>query len=191
MAGVQIGTRLPVGASTLVLAAHYYDLSAAQGRSPFFNNNANGNSTIGTTTPVLAYDYQVVNLTAEFNAMLGTLPLLVWADVAQNQDAADLDTAWGAGVLVGKASNARTWEFGTTYHVVEKDAVFAQLIDSDFGGGTSDSEGWMLRVGYAPVRNWTLNGTYFLNQRNIDVANASGATDVDYDRLQVDFNVKF
>jgi hypothetical protein len=30
-----------------------------------------------------------------------------------------------------------------------------------------------------------------LNKRNVDVANSAGQTDVDYDRLQVDFNVKF
>jgi hypothetical protein len=140
---------------------------------------------------VLVYDYEVINLTAEFNATLGALPLMVWADVAQNQDPEDLDTAWGAGVLLGKASNARTWEVGATYHVIEKDALFAQLIDSDFGGGGTDSEGLTLRVGYAPVRNWTLNGTYFMTKRNVDVANSAGDTGVDYDRLQLDFNTKF
>jgi hypothetical protein len=36
-----------------------------------------------------------------------------------------------------------------------------------------------------------LNATYFLNKRNVDRANGFGQTDVDYDRLQLDFNVKF
>ena len=49
----------------------------------------------------------------------------------------------------------------------------------------------MVRAGYAPVRNWTLNATYFLNKLNRDVPNSVGQTDVDYDRLQLDFNVKF
>lgn len=196
MHGLQIGTRLPIGANTLMLAAHYYDLSAAQGRAPFYNGNANGNSTdtvvSGTTsTSVLRYDFQVINLSAEFNAMLGELPLQLWADVAQNQDPGDLDTAWSAGVLFGKASSYRTWEFGAAYQVIEKDALFGQLIDSDFGSGVTDTSGWVLRAGYAPVRNWTINTTYFLNKRNVDVPNSAGQTDVDYDRLQVDFNVKF
>jgi hypothetical protein len=194
MAGVQIGARLPIGASTLTLAAHYYDLSAAKGRSPFFNANSNGNTTINVGTPavaVLANDFEVINLTAEFNTMIGAWPLLVWADASQNQDPSDLNDAWGAGVLLGKASNSKTWEFGASYATIEKDAVFAQLIDSDFGGGTSDAKGWALRAGYAPVKNWTLNATYFLNERNVDVANAAGDTETDYDRLQVDFNVKF
>jgi hypothetical protein len=200
--GVQVGARLPVGAGNLMLAAHYYDLSAGQGRSPFFNggsnaNNANGNTVIDldpsptVTNAVLVYDYQVINLSAEFNTMLGQLPLQIWADAAQNRDPSDLDTAWSAGVLFGKASNYRTWELGAGYYVIEKDALFAQLIDSDFGGGVSDTEGWVLRAGYTPVRNWTLNATYFLNQRNVDVPTGSGQADIDYQRLQVDFNVKF
>lgn len=194
--GGQIGTRLPLGESSLTLAAHYYDLSAGQGRAPFYANNPNGNTTVdvasgSSTVAVLANDYQVVNLSAEFNATLGAWPLQLWADVAQNQDADDFDTAWAAGVLFGKAGNYRTWDFGAAYQVVEKDALFAQLIDSDFAGGNSDSEGIVLRAGYAPVRNWLLNATYFINQRNVDVGNSVGQTQVDYDRLQLDFNVKF
>jgi cell division protein FtsB len=201
MHGLQIGARLPIGSATLMLAAHYYDLSAAQGRAPFFAANANGNTTINVGTPptaVLLNDYEVINLSAEFNTMIGALPLQIWADAAQNQDPDDLETAWTAGVLFGKAGNYRTWEFGAAYEVLEKDAVFAQLIDSDFGAGVSDVEGWILRAGYAPVRNWTLNATYFLNnKRNRDVPTSASATtlggqsDIDYDRLQVDFNVKF
>jgi hypothetical protein len=78
------------------------------------------------------------------------------------------------------------------YQVIEKDALFAQLIDSDFAGGVSDVEGWTLRAGYAPVKNWAINATYFFdNKLNRDKANSVGQTDVDYNRLQVDFNVKF
>lgn len=192
--GLQIGARLPVGANNLTLAAHYYDLSAGQGRAPFYNNSANNNTTVNVGTPataVLAFDYEVIDLSAEFNMMFGQTPFQVWADVAQNQDPSDLDTAWAAGVLFGKASNYRTWEVGAAYQVVEKDALFGQLIDSDFAGGNTDNEGWVLRGAYAPVRNWTINATYFLNKRNADRANSVGQSEVDYDRLQVDFNVKF
>jgi hypothetical protein len=192
--GVQFGTRLPIGANTLMLAAHYYDLSAGQGRAPFYNNSSNGNTTINVGTPaaaVLLNDYEVINLSAEFTAMLGQLPMTFWADAAQNRDPDDLDTAWSAGVMFGKAGNYRTWELGAMYQVIEKDALFAQLIDSDFAGGVSDSEGWVVRGAYAPMRNWVLNATYFLNKRNRDVATSSGQSEIDYDRLQLDFNVKF
>jgi hypothetical protein len=194
LAGVQLGARLPAGSGELVLAAHYYDLSAGQGRSPFYNGSSNGNSTVNVGSPpvaILVNDYEVANLTAEYNMTLAGQRLQLWTDLAQNQAVDDLDTAWAAGVLFGKASEPRTWELSADYRTIEKDALFAQLIDSDFAGGFSDVQGWVFRAVYAPLKNWTLIATYFLNQRNMDVANSAGQTDVDYDRLQVDFNVKF
>ncbi len=122
---------------------------------------------------------------AEYNTRIGELPVQVWADVARNLDA-DYDTAYTMGTLIGKASNPGTWETGLAYQLIEKDALFAQHIDSDFGGGLSDSGGWVLRTGYAPARNWVLNATYFKNVNNKDVG-----TQYDFDRLMLDFNTKF
>jgi hypothetical protein len=93
--------------------------------------------------------------------------------------------------VFGKASSYRTWEFGASYQVIEKDALFAQLIDSDFAAGNTDGEGLVMRAAYAPVRNWVLNATYFMTERNMDRANPSGQRGVDHDRLQLDFNVQF
>ena len=196
MHGAQIGARVPIGGSTLTLAAHYYDLSSSQGRlvpaAPIFAGNANGNTTIGTAPNIgLAFDYEVANVLVQLDTTLGSMPLQLWAEAAQNQDPDENETAVTGGVMFGRASNARTFEAGVMYQTLEKDALFAQLIDSDFAGGFSDNEGFVIRVGYAPVRNWVLNGTYFLNKRNVDVANALGQTEVDYDRLQLDFNVRF
>jgi hypothetical protein len=202
--GAQLGVKLPLGSSSLTLAAHYYDLGSGQYRSPFYvapgatlgTGNANGNTTCtvdlcGAAAPTLAFDYNVANVSAQFDTMLGALPFQAWADYAQNTDPDDLDTAWAAGILLGKASNRRTWEVGAFYQALEKDALFGQFVDSDFAGGVTDAEGWVVKAGYVPVKNWTLNATYLLNKRNMDVPNSVGAVDVDYDRLQVDFNVKF
>jgi len=200
LAGAQIGVKLPIGAaSNLTLAAHYYDLSAGEGRRNIFyncsatsNGCANGNTVIGPGgSGVLAHDFNVGELAFEFNTNFGSLPFTLWGQYAQNQDPDDLNTAWFAGVRLGTAANYRTWELQAAYGIIEKDALFAQLIDSDFAGGVSDSEGWVFRAGYAPVKNWSLNLTYFLNKLNRDVPNSVGQTDVNYDRLQADFNVKF
>jgi cell division protein FtsB len=199
MHGAQIGARLPFGSSTLTLAAHYYELSSSQGRltpaAPIFGGAANGNSTItvGTNT-ALEFNYEVIDALIQFDTTLGGRPFQVWGEAAQNQEdvRANLDTAWSAGLVYGRASNPGTWELGAMYQVMEKDAVYAQLIDSDFAAGLSDNEGFAFRFGYAPVRNWALNATYFLNKRNVDVAqNAFSGLEVDYDRLQLDFNVRF
>lgn len=192
--GGQVGTRIPIGKSTLTLAAMYYDLAAGDRRTPapFFNANSNGNTTIGTgATLALANDFRVVSVGGDFSYTMFGQPMSVWFDLAQNQDPDDLDEAFSAGVTLGKASNPRSWELGFGFYSVEKDAVFGQLFDSDFGGGVTDTEGMAIRAAFAPVRNWTLNLTYFMNDRNVDVANAAGKKDVDYDRLQVDMNLKF
>lgn len=183
MYGAQLGNRFDLGGNGLVVAASYYDLAAAEGRRPFYNGSSNGNSL--TPTGGLAYDFQVVSLMAEYNTKIGELPLQVWADVARNLDA-EYDTAYTMGTLVGKASNPGTWDLGLAYQLIEKDALFAQHIDSDFAGGLSDTGGWVLRTGYAPAKNWVLNATYFKNANNKDVG-----TEYDFDRLMLDFNTKF
>jgi hypothetical protein len=50
----------------------------------------------------------------------------------------------------------------------------------------SDSAGWILRGAYAPQKNWVLNLTYFDTIANMDVGDEYA-----YDRLLLDFNVKF
>ena len=58
--------------------------------------------------------------------------------------------------------------------------------DSDFADGKTDGKGSVFKFGYAPVKNWTVNATYFMNKRNFN-----SATQLDYKRLQLDFNVKY
>ena len=189
--GAQVGLKVPMFAeSNLVATAHYYDCSACQNRSPLFNNSANGNTTFRVApnpTNFLAFDYEIGELLAEFNTLLGSLPLQLYASYAQNMaSGVEFDTAYAAGFRLGRASNPGTWELGALYQSIDKDALFGQFVDSDFGDGKTDSEGWVLRGGYAPVRNIGLNLQYFINTLNKDVG-----TELDYSRLQVDLNWKF
>jgi hypothetical protein len=206
--GAQVGMKFPLFGGETVLAAHYFDCGACQDNSPLYANNGNGNttypvrttSTIGTTTstpPVnvvsttttnlLTYDYEILQLSAQMGMTLFDLPFTFWADYGQNMaSGVEYDTAYGVGVVLGKASNAKTWEAGIAYQSLDKDALFAQIVDSDFGDGRTDSEGWFLKGGYAPVKNITLNATYFINTLNKDVG-----VELDYNRLQLDLNYKF
>jgi hypothetical protein len=188
--GLQGGVKFPLLGGETIVAAHYYECGACQGRSPLYANNANGNTTfrIGTsTTNLLTYDYDVVELAAQMGTSFGSLPLTLWANYAQNlAEDVEYDTAYGAGVVLGKASNPRSWEVGAFYQSIDKDALFAQWLDSDFGNGNTDSDGWVIKGGYAPVKNFTVNATYFINTLNKDVG-----PELDYDRLQLDLNYKF
>ena len=204
MVGAQLGLKFALLGGETRLAAHYYDLGGGEGSNPFYGANAFGNSTVTeaisptVSRQVLLYDYNVAMLSGEMGLTLGSLPFSIWADYAQNMaDDVDDETAYGIGVTLGKASNARTWEAGLFYQDIGKDALFAQMIDSDFGAGVSDAEGWVLKAGYAPVKNVTLNGTYFINTRTQCGSNnrlcGSGIEEyeLDYNRLQLDVNYKF
>ena len=188
MLGAQLGAKFALFGGETRVAAHYYDLGGAQDSNPFYNGNSFGNTTyLQGTTPVLRYDYNVFMASAEMGLTLFDLPFSVWGDYAQNMaDDVEYDTAYGFGVTLGKASNARTWEAGLFYQSIDKDALFAQFIDSDYNDGNTDGDGWVIKGGYAPVKNVTLNGTYFINTRNKDVG-----TELDYNRLQLDVNYKF
>jgi hypothetical protein len=183
MYGLQLGKHFDIGGDNLTVAATYYDLAAAEGRRPFYNGSASGNSL--TPTGGLAYDFQVIALMGEYNTRIAGLPVQVWGDYAKNLDSV-YHTAFTMGTMVGKASNPGSWETGLAYQLIEKDALFAQHIDSDFGGGLSDAEGWVFRTGFAPLKNWMLNATYFraINNRNVGMQ-------YHFDRLLLDFNTRF
>ena len=199
--GGQFGMTGELSGVKLTGALGYFDVGSVQGEvtttstlpctaNPAFFGGANGNTTVldAAGCPTLLYDYNMVEAIAQAEFSLANRPVQVFAQYIQNQEADDLDTGWHAGFNVGKASDPNTWEFGYMYGVTEKDAQFGQFIDADFGGGLTDAKGSIFKVGYAPARNWVLNGTYLLNDRFVD---APGATERSYDRYQIDLNYKF
>jgi hypothetical protein len=202
MTGLQAGWKPLLGPGRLTLGASYFDAHSVQNRAPAYSA-ANGNTTkntgcIGGGTGCLANDYNLMEVFAEyaFTAVAGR-PLSLYVDYFKNDKAINkLDTAYSAGVLYGKASDPHTWEIGYFYSRVEKDGLYGEYIDSDWGAGNTDAKGSVLKFGYAFAKNWTLNSTYFLNKTNMDVA-ASGAGvpagtfNRDYKRLQVDLNFKY
>ena len=197
--GGQLGLTGNLGAARLTGAVGYYDYGGVEGQittlatgcvpnSVFFGGPQGNTTVLDGVCATLAYDFNVIEGLVQADMTIGTLPLTLFAQYLQNQEADELDTAYNAGFALGKAGNPRSWEFAYFYQSVEKDSQFGQFTDSDFGGGVTDTEGSVLRVGYAPAKNWVLNGTYFMNDRFVD---APGAIESDYDRYQLDLNFKF
>lgn len=228
MFGGQVGYRFSFSDSVkLTVAGTYFDFDGVQGYNPLFGASSFGNTTTTSTavcsrtlaanTPCLLSDFNVMELFGDLTVSVGGKPLRFFADYAKN-DAAEvnvaaqdkLDTAYAAGFSFGAASAVKgTWEVGLLYQQVEKDALFGQLLDSDFGDGNTDTKGFALRGGYTVARNWTLNATLFLNELSNDVPQTvtvfNTATenlpydtvalppvfDRDYKRLQLDLNFRF
>ena len=227
MYGAQVGYRIPFSDSVkLTLAATYFNYDGVQGYNPLFGGSAFGNTTttsaavcsrtLAAGTACLLSDYDIVEGFADLTATVAGRPLRVFLDYAQNTEAEvnptageKLDTATALGFTYGAASAVPgTWEFGAVYQKTEKDALFGQLLDSDFADGNTDGDGIAIRGGYTVARNWTLNGTLFLNKLSNDVAQTvtvfntatpalydtiaiPGVVDRDYKRLQLDLNFRF
>jgi hypothetical protein len=204
-AGAQVGIKYPFDADTnLTVAVMYANCGGCQNHQPFWisqgsaattsqiSASANGNSTDANGN--LLYGFQNTELAAEFNTKVIGLPLQVFANYAKNGGAKNSqDQAYTAGVLLGKASAKNTWELGYAFEKLEKDSYFGQFVDSDFGGGNTNTNGSIIRLGYAPAKNWTLNATYFINTlNNAGAANpVTSPQDESYKRLQLDFGLKF
>lgn len=197
--GAQAGLALPWLGGETRLGMHYYDCGACQGNAPFWGGgNANGNTTVAEgSLQVLKYDYDVLILEAQLGTTLAGYPFQAWGGWAQNlASGVEYDTAFDVGVTLGRAADPGTWEVGLLYHSTDKDALFAQLIESDFAAGRTDGYGWGARFGYALVKGVSLNATYFRSWTNKDVAAVVGpgyeiGKDLDYNRLMLDVNYRF
>ena len=202
--GGQFGVKATLGGVGVTGAVGYFDVGAVQNEITLgstapacsatnaFFGGAQGNRThvIGGCRR-LRDDYNMVEALAQVDLKLGRLPLAVFADYIRNQDAIDNDTGYSFGVTLDKAGDPKSWELSYVYQDMEQNAQFGQFVDSDFGGGTTFSKGGVVKAAWVPAKNWTLNGTCFLNERVLPGAAAVTETWRDYDRLQLDLNYKF
>jgi Putative porin len=152
-----------------------------------------------TTCTRLLSDFNVVTGLLQFDTKLGAYPFSVFVDYMKNNAAKlnptvnrTLDSASAIGFTFNKAAAPGSWEFSTVYEQNGKDAVFGQFVDSDFGGGATDSKGFSFKGAYVPAINWTLNATYFFNKLNYDgVLSNNTKHELDYKRVQLDLNYKY
>jgi hypothetical protein len=170
--------------SKLVAGLGYYDYQNLQGSTPLYDGKPHGNSL--DANGKIANDFNIAEAFIEYKTSLAERPLSVFANVYQNTQADDLDSAWTAGFNYGKVKDAGTWSFGYAYLDVEADSVYGLFNDSDFGNGNTDSKGHIVRGGYGLRKNTSLGLTYISSELD-----QSSAITTDYDRLQLDLILKF
>jgi len=186
------------------------------------NNLANGavpNINAGNTregvTGDLAYHYNPIVADASLTYTLesfpmysGFFPIKVSGEYMVNPAAPTRNTGWWAGLTLGKAGKRRTWELGYRYKMLEGDAWYEELVDSDFGAfwtatpvasgkgsgynSGTNVKGHVFKASYSPYDALTLNVTYFLTE----LADKQGpgydaSTSEPMGRLQVDAVLKF
>jgi hypothetical protein len=179
--GLQVGGKF----GPFVGSIGYSELPTA-GRAAIFDDDFFGNSSVdGPLTERYRFDYEVFALAGGLEFEVG-LPLAFYAEIAQNQDADDLDTAWQVGAKLGKAKARGDWQLQYEYREVEADSVLGLWTDSDFGGGGTDVKGHRLSGKYAINKQWSLAVTYFNNKRGVDLGD-----NVDYERIMLDTAFKY
>ncbi len=185
--GLQVGAKWPLGESIkLTAAAKYLDIPV-EGRGPIYDGDFFGNSTaVAGGEDVYANDFEIVNVSLELALTLGDMPMSIYGDYINNNDADDYETGYIAGIKLGKAKNKGSWQVQYQYQNLEADATLGLFTDSDFAGGGTDGEGHKLSAKYAIDKKWTIGATYFDNSTGVDLG-----SDADYQRLQVDTVFKY
>jgi Putative porin len=185
--GAQVGATFGLFDSMkLTAAAGYLDVPTA-GRTAIYDDSFFGNSSvIKGGEEVYEYDYNLISASLELSFSLFDMPLSVYGDYVENDDANDLNTGYLAGIKLGKAKDKGSWQLQYQYEDLEADATLGLVTDSDFMGGGTDGEGNKFSAKYAISNYWTIGATYFDGNRGVDLG-----SDADYQRLQIDTAFKY
>ncbi|MCK9594843.1 MAG: putative porin [Candidatus Omnitrophica bacterium] len=177
-------------------AVSYYDYENVKGNAwnaysanytPTINNSLDGT--------LLKYDFNILQVVGEFSPMDLTLfgnsmPLTIQGDYAKNLAPGAIrdDTAWLAGLKLGKAKNKGTWEAFWNYRQIGQDAVLATINDSDFHLGGVAAKGNKFGLTYAIMPNSTIGCAYFMTD---PYRSYQTATKKHIDIYQFDWVTKF
>lgn len=185
--GAQVGATFKLFDNMKFTASAAYLDIPTKGRAAIYDDSFFGNSSdIVGGEEVYEYDYQVVDASVELGFKLLDMPVSLYADYIENNDADDLETGYLAGVKLGKAKEKGSWQLQYQYEDLEADATLGLLTDSDFMGGGTDGKGHKLSGKYAIAKFWTIGATYFDGDTGVDLG-----SDADYQRLMIDTVFKY
>lgn len=189
--GVQGGMKFDLGGAGLTTAIAYYDIPV-KGSTSFYDERFYGNSVvIKNGAEVYEYDYELLEVSAELVMAIFNMPLTIYGDFVQNQDPDDYNTGWLAGVTLGKASGAGTWQVGYQYEDLEADAALGLVSDSDFAGGGTDGKGSRLTGAYGINKQWNVGFTWFIDNKAGEKAFKGEGGALEYDRVMLDTVFKY
>ncbi len=182
---IQAGIELPTsGDSAVIVALSYFDYSNTVGQVPFYNDDPEGNTVDVAGNYV--YDYDEVELGAQYRTELGNWPLTVFGDYLVNTGASDEDTAYTFGVTVGEAKKARSMQFGYAWHDTGADALNSTYNDSDLADGLTDATGHYVKARYMLRDNIYFNGSFIFSEYGAFTGNELG-----FDRIMLDVQFLF
>lgn len=182
---LQGGVNVAVGETgKLTAGAGYFAYTDTVGNVPFYNGSAKGNSVdLGGN---YLFEYRNAEAFVQFDTVLNTWALRLFAQYTQNLEASNEDSAFALGAKLGAAKHKGDSEYSLIYQDIEADSVIGAFNDSDFGGGGTDASGYIVKISYGVSEKIFLGGSYYIN----DVDRFQGS-EHDYNRLQIDLEFKF
>jgi len=138
----QIGFNLPFEQSTFHMGAGYYYFNT-KGRGQFDSETYFGNSL--TAEGYLKYNYEELEVSAEWHTALANKPFIVFVDGVHNLSADEEDLGYAVGIRWGASKKPGDYKLSYCYQELQADAVFGPFTDSDFAGGGTDNSGHLLR----------------------------------------------
>ena len=170
--------------SRLVFSAAFFDYTNTIGNKPFYLDRPKGNSVDAAGNFI--YDYDILEISAEYATVLYDWPVLVFGVWAQNTAVDIQDTAFAVGFTVGLVEAPGNMQFSYAWYETEADAVMGIFTDSDFGGGNTDSKGHFIKARYGLNKNIALNATFIISEIEMFRNNPH-----DYNRVQLDIEFFF
>jgi hypothetical protein len=183
----QAGVNMNISDDIELAAGVGYYVFDTKGQESFFGDDDDffGNSFDPVTLTYL-YDYEEIELFAGMRFSLFNRPLLVYGTYVENQAADEDNTAWSTGFKYGQTKKRHDWDIAWMYKHLEADAALGLLVDSDFGGGGTDSKGHVFKGSYGLAPGLAAKFTYFVNDAGI-----KSGDPIDFKRLQLDLSFKY
>ena len=173
------------GAHAMV-GAGYFDFTHLEGEPALVDGDLFGNTEDPLVADAFEEDFNLINIFGEVGVKVQEIPITIFGDYVQNDEASSQDTGYSFGVAIGKAKDPGSWAFRYLYKEVEQNAVVGCFTDSDFGGGGTDVQGHEFNFTYQLAKNWSLGLSYFMNDVDVEAK-----PEEDYQRVQVDLGFKF
>jgi hypothetical protein len=180
-------------------------------------NVQRGNTRSAATTLVYQYhpfvaDASVTYMLAGAPFYTGAFPIKVGGDYIYNPSAAGNNYGYSLGFMLGKSGKKHTWDLSYTYKWLGANAMWEELVDSDFGafyqntvgandgfvtaanptgagyGAGTNVKGHIMRFAYSPSDSLTLSMKWFLTSL---ITPFPGGSASDMSRVQVDAQWKF
>ncbi len=174
--------------------AGYFDFLRIE-NTPIFSyggrQRPNGNTAIdinpdpNVTDLIYANDFNLIEGFGDVTILLRDIPVSLYGDVVVNTAVDRKDLGWLSGIQIGDTKEPQSWQLRYFYRDVDEDATLGIMNDSDFADGITGSRGHTIEATYQITQKIQTKIAYFMAEylRNND--------NLDYDRVQVDFIVKF